>query len=228
GSAPGRDRNAGAGRAGRHRRGRTRRRRREGWVECQLRRGGPGLGGCWVPLFAGPKPERPRAGTRRWSPLTCAAVLPSSLRIPKLLPAGRSRLARPQYTLLKQRLMQIGAPMILAIADALTTAEVAEARASLASATFHDGRPTAGWSAKLVKANLQAAESPLLQSLRQFVQARLLEHAVFALAARPKTILGPLFSRYEPGHAYGSHVDDALIGGVRTDVSFTLFLTAPD
>jgi PKHD-type hydroxylase len=118
--------------------------------------------------------------------------------------------------------------MILAIADALTTAEVEEARASLANATFHDGRATAGWSAKLVKANLQAADSPELQRLRQFVQARLVEHAVFALAARPKTILGPLFSRYEPGHAYGAHVDDALIGGVRTDVSFTLFLTAPD
>jgi PKHD-type hydroxylase len=118
--------------------------------------------------------------------------------------------------------------MIVAIADTLTTAEVAEARASLANATFHDGRTTAGWSAKLVKANLQAADSPELQRLRQFVQARLIEHAVFALAARPKTILGPLFSRYEPGHGYGSHVDDALIGGVRTDVSFTLFLTAPD
>ena len=48
------------------------------------------------------------------------------------------------------------------------------------------------------------------------------------LAMRPKTILGPLFSRYEPGHAYGTHVDDALMGGVRTDVSFTLFLSPPE
>jgi PKHD-type hydroxylase len=36
-----------------------------------------------------------------------------------------------------------------------------------------------------------------------------------------------LFSRYQPGHAYGTHVDNALIGGVRTDVSFTLFLADP-
>lgn len=28
--------------------------------------------------------------------------------------------------------------------------------------------------------------------------------------------------------AYGSHVDDALMGGMRTDVSFTLFLSEPD
>ncbi len=47
------------------------------------------------------------------------------------------------------------------------------------------------------------------------------------LATRPKTILGPLFSRYQPGHAYGAHVDDALMGGVRTDVAFTLFLSEP-
>ena len=50
---------------------------------------------------------------------------------------------------------------------------------------------------------------------------------MFALATRPKAIIGPLFSRYQPGHAYGTHVDDALIGGVRTDVSFTLFLSDP-
>ena len=118
--------------------------------------------------------------------------------------------------------------MILAIADALTATDVAEVRARLASAAFIDGKTTAGWSAKLVKANLQAADSPGLQRLRKLLQARLVEHATFALATRPKTILGPLFSRYEPGHAYGDHVDDALIGGLRTDVSFTLFLSAPE
>jgi PKHD-type hydroxylase len=36
-----------------------------------------------------------------------------------------------------------------------------------------------------------------------------------------------MFARYEKGKNYGSHVDDALIGGMRTDVSFTLFLSDP-
>ena len=36
-----------------------------------------------------------------------------------------------------------------------------------------------------------------------------------------------MFSRYEPGMHYGSHVDDALMQGMRTDVSFTLFLSDP-
>jgi PKHD-type hydroxylase len=118
--------------------------------------------------------------------------------------------------------------MILAIADVLSAADVAEVRAGLATATFVDGKATAGWSAKLVKANLQAAASPELERVRALVEARLAEHAVFALAIRPKTVLGPLFSRYEPGHAYGAHVDDALMGGVRTDVAFTLFLSPPE
>jgi PKHD-type hydroxylase len=118
--------------------------------------------------------------------------------------------------------------MILAIADVLSGAEVEAVRAALAGATFVDGRASAGWSAGLVKANLQASEGPELERLRALVESRLLAHPVFALATRPKQIVGPLFSRYLPGHAYGAHVDDALIGGVRTDVSFTLFLAPPD
>jgi len=118
--------------------------------------------------------------------------------------------------------------MILAIADVLSAADVAEARAGLATATFVDGKATAGWAAKLVKANLQASRGPDLERVRALVETRLTEHAVFALATRPKIILGPLFSRYQPGHAYGPHVDDALMDGVRTDVAFTLFLSDPE
>jgi PKHD-type hydroxylase len=118
--------------------------------------------------------------------------------------------------------------MILAIADVLSAADVEELRAGLATATFVDGRASAGWSARLVKANLQASASPEVERLRALVEMRLSEHALFALATRAKTIQGPLFSRYQPGHAYGAHVDDALMGGVRSDISFTLFLSEPD
>ena len=118
--------------------------------------------------------------------------------------------------------------MILAIADVLSVADIEAVRAGLANAPFVDGKTTAGWSAKLVKSNLQAGPGPEVERLRALVETRLSEHPVFALATRPKTIIGPLFSRYQPGHAYGAHVDDALIGGARTDVSFTLFLADPE
>ena len=118
--------------------------------------------------------------------------------------------------------------MILAIADVLSAHDIETLRAGLARAVFVDGRASAGWSARLVKANLQAADSPDIETLRALVETRLREHAVFALATRPKSVIGPLFSCYQPGHAYGAHVDDALIAGVRTDVSFTLFLAPPE
>src|SRR3546814_15138008 len=40
-----------------------------------------------------------------------------------------------------------------------------------------------------------------------------------------------LFSRYEPGMAYGVHVDDAVMGRdrpMRTDISMTVFLGGPE
>lgn len=117
--------------------------------------------------------------------------------------------------------------MILTIANVLSEADVAAVRAGLANATFTDGAETAGWSAKLVKSNEQASDSAEIEGLRALVEARLAEHSVFALATQLRTIVGPLFSRYRPGHAYGLHVDNALIDGLRTDVSFTLLLSDP-
>jgi PKHD-type hydroxylase len=118
--------------------------------------------------------------------------------------------------------------MILCIADVLSAADVEEVRCGLATATFVDGRVSAGWAAKLVKDNVQASAGSDLERLGSLIETRLRRHALFVLATRPKLILGPLFSRYQPDHAYGSHVDDALMGGTRTDVSFTLFLAAPE
>src|SRR5262245_27554536 len=117
--------------------------------------------------------------------------------------------------------------MILAIADVLSAADLAMLRAGLDKATFIDGKATAGWMARPVKSNEQARTGADVERLRQLVESRLLAHALFALATRPKAFIGPLFSRYQPGHAYGSHVDDALIANMRTDVSFTVFLSDP-
>jgi PKHD-type hydroxylase len=117
--------------------------------------------------------------------------------------------------------------MILAVPDVLSGADVAALRSALANADFIPGAATAGWAARQVKSNLQASDSPEVEAMRALVQQRVTEHPVLALATRPKTLIGPLFARYQPGHSYGTHVDNVLIGGVRTDVSFTLFLADP-
>ena len=118
--------------------------------------------------------------------------------------------------------------MIISIANVLDREVIDEARAELARATFVDGKTTAGWSARLVKENLQARKTDAVARLGEKLVEKLASNDVFALAVRPKTFTPLIFSRYGAGHAYGSHVDDAVMGGLRTDVSFTLFLADPE
>ena len=118
--------------------------------------------------------------------------------------------------------------MYYVISDVLDAASVASATATLADAAFIDGRATAGWHAQLVKNNLQAAGNQrAIGALRETIAAKIHDNPLFRLAARPKTLTPLILSRYEPGMEYGSHVDDALMNGVRSDVSFTLFLSDP-
>lgn len=118
--------------------------------------------------------------------------------------------------------------MLITIADVLSPGEIEEIRTTLGSMRFEDGRATAGWSAKLVKDNEQAREGAALTLLRERVAKAIQSNEVFQLAARPKALTPLLFSRYTQGQQYGSHVDNPLMGGVRTDVSFTLFLADPE
>jgi len=118
--------------------------------------------------------------------------------------------------------------MLMTIADVLTGADLEEVRASLSEMRFEDGRNTAGWSARLVKDNEQAREGATLTLLRRRVTDAVAANEVFNLAMRPKAFTPLLLSRYGVGRAYGSHVDNPIMDGVRTDVSFTLFLSEPD
>jgi len=122
--------------------------------------------------------------------------------------------------------------MILLIANVLNESDLQQSKLVLASASFASGRETAGWHAALVKDNLQAdPDSPAVRALQMRIDTVLRSNALFELAARPRLLAPPLFSRYTPGMAYGSHVDDAVMGhspALRSDVSLTLFLSAPE
>jgi PKHD-type hydroxylase len=92
---------------------------------------------------------------------------------------------------------------------------------------FVSGQTTAGWHAREVKRNEQARSGTLVDGVLRKVEQALLASEVFVAAARPKRLVRLMISRYAPGMTYGTHVDDALMGGVRTDLSFTLFLSDP-
>lgn len=119
--------------------------------------------------------------------------------------------------------------MIMQIEAVLTAESVAALRLGLErqAAGFQPGNATAGWHAKAVKTNEQASGSAA-RHVTATVEKALLDHPVFKAVARPKHLVGMLVSRYGPGMEYGLHVDDALMHGVRTDLSFTVFLSGPE
>ncbi len=118
-------------------------------------------------------------------------------------------------------------PMLLQIADCLEAPDLEAVVETAARAGFTSGHSTAGRVARTVKHNLQAEDSAEIRGLLELVERRLRANPLVQSAARPKAFVKLLLSRYEPGMAYGSHVDNALMQGRRTDLSFTLFLSDP-
>jgi PKHD-type hydroxylase len=119
--------------------------------------------------------------------------------------------------------------MMLQIAGVLDAQAVSTIRSSLIAEAqaFSSGTATAGWYARDVKHNDQAS-GPVASAIVEQAQAALMANALFLSAARPKAFVRTLISRYHPGMHYGTHVDDALMGGIRTDLSFTVFLAPPE
>ena len=94
---------------------------------------------------------------------------------------------------------------------------------------------TAGYQSARAKNNLQLPEdSPTAKQLGEMIIGALLQNSLFTTAALPFRVFPPLFNRYVPGQAFGTHVDNAIrqIPGtphrIRTDISATLFLSSPE
>jgi PKHD-type hydroxylase len=119
--------------------------------------------------------------------------------------------------------------VIIFIGQLLAPEQVTRLRELMAKAKFVDGRKTAGALAQQVKNNRQIdPDDETVPEMRQIVADALDANQLLYSAARPRHIRPPLFSRYVPGMEYGNHVDDAIMGGMRTDLSFTLFLSDPE
>jgi PKHD-type hydroxylase len=125
--------------------------------------------------------------------------------------------------------------MLLRVPRVLTPEQVAACRNVLDAADWVDGRVTAGHQSARVKDNSQLPEdSPAARELSQRVLKALEGNPLFFSAALPAKIFPPLFNRYSSGQSFGTHVDNAVrqVRGtahrVRTDLSATLFLSAPE
>lgn len=125
--------------------------------------------------------------------------------------------------------------MLLHIPQVLTAEQVAQCRRALDAAPWVDGRITAGHQSAKAKDNMQLREDhPTAHSLGEMILAALDRNLLFTSAALPLKVFPPLFNRYQGGQSFGVHVDNAVrqVRGtphrVRTDLSATLFLAAPE
>jgi PKHD-type hydroxylase len=125
--------------------------------------------------------------------------------------------------------------MLLAIPDLLTSEQVAQCRRMIEREEWVDGRITAGHQSGRIKDNLQLPETSVTSlQLGDMIVAALEHNPMFIAAALPLKVFPPLFNRYREGHSFGTHVDNAIrqVTGtphrIRTDLSATLFLTAPE
>ncbi|MEM1437260.1 MAG: Fe2+-dependent dioxygenase [Pseudomonadota bacterium] len=119
--------------------------------------------------------------------------------------------------------------MIVLLDEVVSPANAEAMVGLLGDASMESGHRTAGKLARAIKQNLQgdAADDRVETVLRQAREA-LLAHPLFKRHAVLAKFGRLLVSRYESGMAYGKHFDDAIIAGIRTDLSFTLFLSPPD
>lgn len=125
--------------------------------------------------------------------------------------------------------------MLICIENVLEPQQARQMREQLAAASWEDGVKTAGAVARLAKHNRQLDESGALAvALGNQILARLGNHPQFVSAALPARIYPPRFNRYDAGDTFGLHVDAALMrlpgsaDVLRSDLSATLFLSAPD
>jgi len=125
--------------------------------------------------------------------------------------------------------------VLLQVPQVLNAEELARFRARLAAAAWVDGNATSGYQSAQAKKNEQVAEdSAEARELGDAVLAALGRSQLFFSAALPKRVYPPLFNRYGAGMTFGSHVDGAMRvhpptgQRIRTDISATLALTAPE
>lgn len=150
----------------------------------------------------------------------------------ELVPIPRSLLNPAGYPSGACTRSAISRDVLLCIDDLIDEATVAKLQGWLAEAVFEDGRATAGGSARQVKNNEQVSDDhddgdPRIEQMQHLVKTALWNHDLFDDAALPKEIRQPMFSRYSPGMSYGTHMDNAIMGDMRVDMSVTLYLSDP-
>ncbi|MEM7570705.1 MAG: Fe2+-dependent dioxygenase [Pseudomonadota bacterium] len=119
------------------------------------------------------------------------------------------------------------------IEKVLSAEQCKNVHTALGTVRWIDGKSTAGAVAGAVKDNEQVdLKEARGAQLAQELSIAIGSHMTMRAAALPKRVSALRISRTQKGGHYGVHFDNALMpakdGIMRTDLSFTLFLSAPD
>lgn len=123
--------------------------------------------------------------------------------------------------------------MILSISLLPDAASLTQITKQLDGLKWVDGRTTAGKTAREVKRNEQAnLKTQKGEVLRKELREAIAGNPVVKAAGRPRAFSRLMVSKTADGGHYGAHIDNAMMaaadgGMMRTDLSFTLFLSDP-
>lgn len=123
--------------------------------------------------------------------------------------------------------------MLLTIENILNAEQLATVNKAVDSATWVDGRTSAGDHARQRKSNEEMDQTcPSWAAINKTVVSQLFAHPEFQSSVLPAKISAAFVSRCSPGMQYGVHVDDPVMGAAngryRSDVAATVFLNDPD
>jgi PKHD-type hydroxylase len=133
-------------------------------------------------------------------------------------------------------------PSIKTIDNFLSPDDLAIIRKGIDDASFRDGAVSAGGGNLMVKNNLEMSPDQQYADLVRTVEQAVRTNTELNTTVFPRAITRAIFSRYDEGMGYGTHVDSAVIGFLnqgtaygpfgqnylRTDFSMTIFLAEPD
>lgn len=122
--------------------------------------------------------------------------------------------------------------MITVLENIISSQQLKQIRDVTSKIKFEDGAETAGWHAKKVKINQQAQDGQEdLLGIQKLVTEVVQSNPTSNSACLPNRLSMPLVSRYTRGMEYRAHIDDAIRAGnpgMRTDISYTLFISPPN
>ena len=122
--------------------------------------------------------------------------------------------------------------MIFVLPNILNPPTLAKVRRLAEEARYVDGTRTAGSSVRHAKHNREVdTESEAARAINHEITQALGRNNDFQVIAAPRRLSPFLVSRYTTGMHYGDHSDKAVLsgdGGLRSDMSMTLFLNEPE